>query len=349
MKKTLLKLMLAALIVAGCISCTENGQKFRLEGAIEGLEQDDTLLLIDALTEDTVAMVPVVGGKITPVEGNVAEAVYAVLVNRDRTAGLQPIFLEEGTISVEGNINGMLLTKQIGTPLNNEADSLFKDIMAINDEFASQENPDFDEFLQKLGSKTSAAIRKHKDDPLGYFLLTQFNDGIEVDEMQELIALMEPKYGTNENFQAIKESYEIKAATDEGEMFADFEATYEGKTTKLSDYVGKGQYVLVDFWASWCGPCRQEIPNLIAAYNKYKGKGLVVLGVATWDKPEDTLKAIDELKIPYPQMMNAQDAGSKAYGIEGIPQIILFGPDGTIVARDLRGDAIEEKLAEIYK
>jgi hypothetical protein len=71
--------------------------------------------------------------------------------------------------------------------------------------------------------------------------------------------------------------------------------------------------------------------------------------VATWDKPEDTLKAIDELKIPYQQMLNAQDAGSKAYGIEGIPQIILFGPDGTIVARDLRGDAIEEKLAEIYK
>ena len=349
MKKTILKMMLVAAVVAGCISCTDNGMKFRLEGNIEGMEQDDTLLLINALTEDTVAQVPVVGGKITPVEGSVTEAVYAVLVNRDRTAGLQPIFLEEGTISVDGNINGMLFSNQKGTPLNNEADSLFKDIMALNDEFAEQEDPDIDDFLQKLGSKTSAAIRKHKDDPLGYFLLTQFNEGIELDEMQELIGLLEPKFGENENFQAIKETYAIKAATDEGEMFTDFEATYEGKTTKLSDYVGKGQYVLVDFWASWCGPCRQEIPNLIAAYNKYKGKGLVVLGVATWDKPEDTLKAIDELKIPYQQMLNAQDAGSKAYGIEGIPQIILFGPDGTIVARDLRGDAIEEKLAEIFK
>ena len=132
-------------------------------------------------------------------------------------------------------------------------------------------------------------------------------------------------------------------------MFTDFEAEYEGKVQKLSDYVGKGNYVLVDFWASWCGPCRAEIPNLIAAYNKYKAKGLVVLGVATWDKPEDTLKAIEEDKIPYPQIMNAQKAGSDAYGIEGIPQIILFGPDGTIVARDLRGEAIEAKLAEIYK
>jgi thiol-disulfide isomerase/thioredoxin len=148
---------------------------------------------------------------------------------------------------------------------------------------------------------------------------------------------------------AAKKNWLKEQETGEGKMFTDFEAEYEGKVQKLSDYVGKGNYVLVDFWASWCGPCRAEIPNLIAAYNKYKAKGLVVLGVATWDKPEDTLKAIEEDKIPYPQIMNAQKAGSDAYGIEGIPQIILFGPDGTIVARDLRGEAIEAKLAEIYK
>ena len=118
---------------------------------------------------------------------------------------------------------------------------------------------------------------------------------------------------------------------------------------KLSDYVGKGSYVLVDFWASWCAPCRAEIPNLIKAYNDYKDKGLVVLGVATWDKPEDTMRAIEELEIPYPQIMNAQNAGSDAYGIEGIPEIILFAPDGKIEARGLRGSAIEARLKNIYK
>jgi thiol-disulfide isomerase/thioredoxin len=135
----------------------------------------------------------------------------------------------------------------------------------------------------------------------------------------------------------------------EGDKFKDFAVEYDGKTTRFSDYVGKGQYVLVDFWASWCGPCRAEIPNLIAAYNKYKEKGLVVLGVAVSDKPENTLKAIEDEKIPYPQIINSQQIATSLYGIRGIPEIMLFGPDGTIIKQGLRGENIEKTLAEIYK
>ena len=138
-----------------------------------------------------------------------------------------------------------------------------------------------------------------------------------------------------------------KSAT--GQMFTDFQAEYNGKTYKLSDYVGRGKYVLVDFWASWCGPCKAEIPNLIKIYNKYKGDKFEVLGIATWDEPKATLKAIEQMQIPYPQILNAQRAGSDAYGITGIPQIILFGPDGTILKRDLRGEQIEATIKELLK
>lgn len=138
------------------------------------------------------------------------------------------------------------------------------------------------------------------------------------------------------------ESQAAAQKSSEGQMFVDFEATHNGKTHKLSDYVGKGKYVLVDFWASWCGPCKAEIPTLIQVYNKYKGDNFEVLGVATWDKPEATEKAIEQMHIPYPQILNAGRAGSDAYGIRGIPQIILFGPDGKILQRDLRGEKIEE-------
>lgn len=153
----------------------------------------------------------------------------------------------------------------------------------------------------------------------------------------------------NDAMKQLKQTLAMQAETAEGKMFKDFEAEYEGKVTKLSDYVGKGKYVLVDFWASWCGPCKAEIPNLIKVYNQYKGDKFEVLGVATWDKPEDTKASIEKLGIPYPQIMNAQKAGSNAYGINGIPQIILFGPDGTIVKRNLRGAEVENAVAEVLK
>lgn len=128
--------------------------------------------------------------------------------------------------------------------------------------------------------------------------------------------------------------------------FANFSVEYEGKTQKLSDYVGNGKYTLVDFWASWCGPCRHEIPYIKAAKEKYGSDNLTILGVATWDKPEDTMKAIKDLGISWPQIMNAQKVGSDTYGISGIPEIILFSPEGEILARGLRGKLIDAILAQ---
>lgn len=146
-----------------------------------------------------------------------------------------------------------------------------------------------------------------------------------------------------------RKMWNVQVETGAGKMFKDFSAEYNGKTTRLSDYVGKGKYVLVDFWASWCGPCKREIPNLIKIYEQYKGEKFEVLGVATWDKPDATLASIEQLGITYPQMINAQKAGSDAYGIEGIPEIILFAPDGTIVARGLRGHKINDAVEAALK
>lgn len=137
-----------------------------------------------------------------------------------------------------------------------------------------------------------------------------------------------------------------------GKMFVDFEGRNpQGEVSRLSDYVGRGKYVLVDFWASWCGPCKREIPNIKELYDKYTQKGLVVIGVAVWDKDNSgSRQVMEQLGMPWNQIFMGEDkTPTELYGIIGIPHIILFGPDGTIVKRDLRGDDMKSTVSALFK
>jgi peroxiredoxin len=138
-----------------------------------------------------------------------------------------------------------------------------------------------------------------------------------------------------------------------GEEAPDFSLfSSENKTIKLSDF--KGKYVLIDFWASWCVPCRKENPNVVEAYKKYRKKGFEVLGVSL-ERPTDRgkwLEAIKKDKLQWTQVSDLQLFDSpvvKQYGIQAIPQNYLVDPQGKIVAVNLRAEALQEKLAEIFQ
>ena len=119
-----------------------------------------------------------------------------------------------------------------------------------------------------------------------------------------------------------------------------------GEIIKLSGL--KGKLVLIDFWASWCGPCKAEIPNLAKIYKTYHSKGLEIVGVVVSDKLDAHHKSVEELKVVWPQIFDAENNGGKAYAVSGIPHIIIFDGEGKIVAKDVRGEELEKLIAGFY-
>ena len=202
------------------------------------------------------------------------------------------------------------------------------------------------EFYGKIKPLAEADLKEHSNDAIGLIALQNLlgMEGVTVAKAEALLQQAGDRLRAEESITKMVERLRRVEATQAGAQFVDFEGVDDAnKAVRLSDYVGKGHYVLVDFWASWCGPCRREIGHLKKVRDAYTDKGLVILGTVVWDEMEDHLKAMKELEITWPQIFNKTEA-TELYGIAGIPQIILFDPAGKIVARDLRGEEINKLL-----
>ncbi len=202
------------------------------------------------------------------------------------------------------------------------------------------------EFYGKIKPLAEADLKEHSNDAIGLIALQTLlgMEDVNVAKAEALLQQAGDRLRAEESITKMVERLRRVEATQAGAQFVDFEGVDDAnKAVRLSDYVGKGHYVLVDFWASWCGPCRREIAHLKKVRDTYTDKGLVILGTVVWDEMEDHLKAMKELEITWPQIFNKTEA-TELYGIAGIPQIILFDPAGKIVARDLRGEEINKLL-----
>ena len=157
------------------------------------------------------------------------------------------------------------------------------------------------------------------------------------------------------DFRYVKSDYKaisVLANTAPGKMFLDYTVkggNPDGTDVSLSDYIGKGKYILLDHWASWCGPCIAEIPAIRKAYDAFKGDKFDIVSIACSDKREDTINALQKLDMPWNQILDAQKIPVDLYGVATIPHLILFAPDGTILKRGLRGEQIYATLQDLLK
>lgn len=138
-----------------------------------------------------------------------------------------------------------------------------------------------------------------------------------------------------------------------GQRFTDLEMLdTDGNSHKLSEYVGNGHWLFVDMWASWCGPCRAEMPHVVAAYEKYHKKGLEMVSISLDNQKENWVKAITALNMPWTHLSDLkgwQSIVCDVYKVWAIPDNLLINPQGEIVARNLRGETLHEKLKEIFE
>ena len=240
-----------------------------------------------------------------------------------------------------------------GSPLSTELQAAQKKIMGMFTQYNSRAmemlnggdsegaSAHMEEMYGELKTYCLEQYEKHTEDVVGTQFLSLVMQELEREEFNRLYT----KGG-----KVIKEDAMIKKyyeSINDVLLTLAADGSIKREMGSFDDIVGHGKYVLVDFWASWCAPCRREIPNVVEVYKQYKDKGLVVIGVAMNDEEGKIKAAMKDMRLPYTQILDPYSKIAGTFGISTIPHIILFSPEGEIVRRGMRGSDIEEAVKSV--
>lgn len=367
MKKIMLGLVLGLFVFASCNSGGEGS--YTINGDLTNLDDSVLYLARQEGNMPSFDTLMINDGKFT-FKGKTAQPVFAQIITPDQKAGF-PLILESGTINISGNADSMMAgkIKVSGTPNNDDLQTF----MAIQQPFMPLMMKMQGEYMQArmsgdsttmqgiettmdsvetvITDKMKAFVKDHPKSIVSAIALQSMMSSIDDADLNTLFDGLDTAVQNSTFGERIGSKVAAARKTSVGQLAPDFTMDNpEGKPVELSSLQGK--YVLVDFWASWCGPCRVENPNVVRVYNKYKDKDFTILGVSL-DKTKDAwTKAIKDDNLDWHQVSDLKywdNSAAKLYGVQAIPANFLLDPSGKIIAKNLRGDALEEKLAEVIQ
>ena len=364
MKVSLTNTLFSVLLIGALTACQSTS--YQVNGTIEGAADGDTLFLTSDLQtgipSDTIL---VEDGKFS-FSGEADSVRLCMVYSASRNELNAPFFMEPGIISIQikqtpgaSRVGGTKCNDEwqilndsvmsIGKEINRIAEHIYGNTVTPEEQQKGMEQ--IDRLNQRFSNIVIKTCEKNIRNEFGYFLLTYYPDElIDIQSRSRLIKLLPEEMRKREQIRVMEQSLEASAKTAEGATIPDFSRPApDGTLLSIMSEVSQHRITIIDFWASWCGPCRQEIPSVIELYKKYKDKGLGIVGVSLDNDKNEWLTAIKQLNMAWPQMSDQNDWGNsvaKLFNITSIPHTIVVDQQGKILRRGLRGEALANFVAE---
>lgn len=351
-------------VAALCLFAVSCGEANKMVLKASGLSASGNAYVFDMVENKTLDTLAIENGGFTYTYELTGEP--KVLIVTDMQSFSYNVIAEKGTLTLVGDtgmfkgasLNNRLVEfvqsyRQAGTDLEDQKMAIVESL-GEDGEFTEEIMSELQQ-IDKMQADLFANVTREfyevdKESVVGALELLSTQSAF---SKEEFAALYEQGGEVVKNFAPLKNFFEAEARMEElsaGGMYVDLAGVNprdESQVLKLSDYVGKDNYVLLDFWASWCGPCRAAMPEIKRLNEIYGSKGLEVIGLVVSDKIDDHLKSADELGVTWTQIFDNEGTFIETYGVKGIPTLMLLDKDGTILVRSNDKDEIVEKLEDL--
>ena len=359
MRKLLLSIVAASMTLAAC-----NAQSgYKVTGTVEGMPDGKAIIAtVNGSSLDTLAKADVKNGSFE-FTGNVSEPTGAyIMVIGQR--GAIPFMLENANITVNAGQAGLTVTGSEGQKIydqfmainasaQQEAMKLQQEYQAANGDQAKIQavQEAYAKLMTDAQAKETELIKANPDSYVSTFVIVSSMGQMEYEQLKERYSLLGEKAKASAQGRAIAAQIAKLESSAIGQIAPNFTITTPGGES-ISLYDIKGKVKLIDFWASWCGPCRGENPHVVEIYKEYHPKGLEIFGVSLDNNREAWVKAIADDGLVWKHgsdLKGRQSAPAQLYSVTGIPHTVLLDENNKIIAENLRGDELKQKIAELLK